>query len=260
MLQFYEIFISRPPHPSVGTAIMPRAVTLPCFRPLPPRAPVDARLRQAVEQLRARERPVHYIRFWLRELTACLPGRARSAAQLRDSCALFVFLTLPPGLLRLLDLLMGAFAVLVATGLRPLACISRTSHGLGVSLAVVCAALQGRFGSAQCAARRAPRLLMRFAGDAWVVERHVAPIWDQAPAPLRRASDWMPQLWWDRPADRLLVVLGWLDARFLGQAGHFVGITWSGEVLCPRFGRVMVGDVEGAAREILRRMPLVEEF
>ena len=29
---------------------------------------------------------------------------------------------------------------------------------------------------------------------------------------------------------------------------------------CPRFGPVMVGDVEGAAQEILRRMLLVEEF
>ena len=83
---------------------------------------------------------------------------------------------------------------LMVTGLRPLACIGRTHHGLGLSLAVVRAALQGRFGSAQCAARRVARLHMRFAGDAWVVERHVAPFWDQAPVPVRRASDWMPQL------------------------------------------------------------------
>ena len=222
---------------------------------------MDARWHLAVEQLRARERPVHYIRFWLRELTACLPGRARSAAQLRDSaCALYIILMLRPGLLWLLDLLMGAFAVLVATGLRPLACIGRTRHGLGVSLAVIRAALQGRFGSAHCAAGRAPRVQMHFGGDAWVVEPHVAPIWDKAPVPLRRACDWMPQLWWDRPADRLSVVSGWLDVQCLGQAGHFVGVTWHGEVLCPHFGRVPVGDVEGAAQEILRRMPFVEEF
>ena len=69
----------------------------------------------------------------------------------------------------------------------------------------------------------------------------------------------MPQLWWDRPANRLLVVSGRLDDRLLGQAGHFVRVAWSGEVLCPRFGRLVVGDVEGAAREILRKMPLVEE-
>ena len=121
---------------------MPRAVSLPCFRPLPPRAPANARWRQAVEQLRARERPVHYFRFWLSEFTTYLEGRAQSEARLRDSaCALFVFLTLRPGLLRLVDLLLGAFTVLVATGLRPLACVSRTDHGLGVGLAVVRAAL-----------------------------------------------------------------------------------------------------------------------
>ena len=57
---------------------------------------------------------------------------------------------------------------------------------------------------------------MRDAGSAWVVERHVAPIWDLAPVPLRRESDWMPQLWWDRPVDRLLVVSGWLDVQCLG--------------------------------------------
>ena len=123
---------------------MPRAVSLPCFRPLPPRAPVDAHWHQAVERLRARERPVHYYRFWLREFTTCLAGQARSEARLRDSArALFVLITLRPGLLRLVDLLLGAFAVWVARGLRPLACISRTNHGLGVGLAVVRAALQG---------------------------------------------------------------------------------------------------------------------
>ena len=161
--------------------------------------------------------------------------------------------------LRLVDLLLGAFAVLVVTGLRPLACISRTDHGLGVSLAVVRAAPQGRFGSAHCAAWRSQRVHMHDAGDAWVVECHVAPIWDLAPVPLRRASDWMPQLWWDRPAECLLVVSGWLDVQCLGQAGHFGGLTWDGEVLCPRLGRVRVVDVAGAAREILRRMPFVEE-
>ena len=187
---------------------------------------MDAHWHPAVKQLRSRERPVHYFRFWLREFTACLAGRARSEARLRDSaCALFVFFTLRPGLLRLVDLLLGALAVLVATGLRPLACISRTGNGLGVSLAVVRAALQGRFGSAHYAARRAQRVHMRDAGSAWVVERHVAPICDLAPVPLRRECDWMPQLRWDRPVDRLLVVLGWLDVQCLGQAGHFVGLT-----------------------------------
>ena len=91
---------------------------------------MDARSHQAVEQLRARERPVHYFPFWLREFTACLARWAQSEVRLRVSaCALFVFLTLRPGLLRLVDLLLGAFAVLVATGLRPLACIRRTDHG-----------------------------------------------------------------------------------------------------------------------------------
>ena len=133
---------------------MPRAVTLPSFRPLSSKAPVDARWHQAVEQLRARERPVHSFRFWLCEFTACLCGRARCEARLCDSaCALFVFLTLAPGLLRTLDLLLGAFAALVATGLRPLACPGRTDHGLTVSLVVVRAALQGRLGSAHRAAR-----------------------------------------------------------------------------------------------------------
>ena len=170
---------------------MPRAISLPCFRPLPPRAPADARWRQSVEQLRAREQPVHYFRLWLREFTASFEGRPRSEARLRDSaCALFVFLTLRPGLLRLVDLLLGAFAVLVATGLRPFACVSRTGHGLAVALAVVRAALQGRFG-APCAAWRAPRVHMRVAGSATVVERHVAPPWDLARVPKRRAADWM---------------------------------------------------------------------
>ena len=138
LLQFCEVFFSCPPHPSVGTATMPHAVSLPCFRLLPPRAPADARWHQAVEQLRARERPVHYFCFRLREFTASLEGQPRSEARLRDSaCALFVLLTMHPGLLPLVDLLRGAFAVLVATGLRPLACVSRTNHGLDVGLAVV---------------------------------------------------------------------------------------------------------------------------
>ena len=91
--------------------------------------------------------------------------------------------TLRPGLLRLVDLLLGAFGVLVATGLRPLACVSRTGHGLAVALAMVRAALQGRFGAPHCAARSAPRVHMRDAGSAAVVERHVAPLWDLAPVP-----------------------------------------------------------------------------
>ena len=186
--------------------------------------------------------PLHYFRLWLPQFTACLAGRAQSEARLRDLvCALFVFFTLRPGLLRLVDLPLGAFAVLVATGFRPLACISRTGNGLGVSLALVRAALQGRFGSAHYEARRAQRVHMHVAGSARVVECHVPPIWDLPPVPLRRESDWMPQLWWDRPVDRLLVVSGPLDVQCLGQAGHFVRLIWQGEVLCSRFGRVQVG-------------------
>ena len=146
LLQFRKIFISRPPRPSVSTTIMPRAVSLPCFRPRPPREAADARGHQSVEQLR--EQRVRYFHMWLREFTASLEGPPRSEARLRDSaCALFVFVTLRPGLLRLVDMLPGAFAVLVATGLRPFACLSRTGHGLAVALAVVRAALQGRFGA-----------------------------------------------------------------------------------------------------------------
>ena len=70
----------------------------------------------------------------------------------------------------------------------------------------------------------------------------------------------MPQLWWDTLVDPLLVVSGWLDVQCLGEEGHFVGLTWEGEVLCSRFGLVRVSDVEGAAREIRRRIPCVEEF
>ena len=71
-----------------------------------------------------------------------------------------------------------------------------------------------------------------------MVERHVAPVWDLAPVPLRRAADWMPPIWWDRPVDRVLVVSGWLDVQCLGQAGHYAGLTWDGEVMCSLFGRV----------------------
>ena len=240
---------------------MPRAVTLPSFRPLPPRAPADARWRQSVDQLRAKEKPVRFFRLWLREFTVGLEGRQRSEARLRDSaCALFVFLTLRPGLLRLVDVLLGAFAVLLATGLRPLACLSRTGHGLAVALSVVRAALQGRFGAPSCCARRAPRVHMSVSGSVPMVERHIAPIWDLARVPQRHAADYMPQAWRDRPDDRVLLVSGWLDVRCLGEAGHFVGLTWDGEVMCPRFGRVRVGDVREAALEILRRIPHVEEF
>ena len=163
---------------------MPRAVSLPSFRPLPPRAPADARWRHSVEQLRALEQPVRFFRVWLREFTAKPEGWQRSEARLRDSaCSLYVFLTLRPGLLRLVNPLLGAFAVLVATGLRPLACVSRTGHGLAVALAVVRVALQGRYGAPHCAACRAPRVHMSVAGSAALVERHVAPLWDQAPVP-----------------------------------------------------------------------------
>ena len=240
---------------------MPRAVSLPSFRPLPPRAPADARWRQSVDQLRAREQPVRFFRLWLREFTASLEVRQRSGARLRDAaCSLYVFLTLRPRLLRLVGLLLGAFAVLVSTGLRAFACVSRTSHGLAIALSVVREALRGRYGAPHCAARRSPQVHMSVAGSSALVERHVAPIWDQAPVPQRRAADWMPPIWWDRPADRVVVVSGWLDVRCLGQAGHFVGLTWDGEVLCPRFGRVRVGSVGEAAREISRRIPRVEEF
>ena len=197
--------------------------------PVPPRAPADARGRQSVEQLQAREQPVHYFRLWLRESTASLEGRPQEEARLRDSaCALFVFRTLRPGLLRLVNLLLGAFAVLVATGLCPFACVCRTGHGLAVALALVHAALQGRFGAPHCAARRAPRVHMRVAGIAAVVERRVARLRDRAPVPQRRAADWMPHIWWERPADRVLVVSRGLDVRCLGQARHFVGVTWDG--------------------------------
>ena len=204
---------------------------------------------------------MRFFRLWLRELTASLEHRPRSEAQLRDSaCALFVFLTLRPGLLRLVDLLLGAFAVLLATGLRPLACLSRTGHGLAVALAVVREVLQGRYGAPNCGARRSPRVHMSVSGNAPMVERHIAAIWDLAPVPQRHAADYMPQTWWDRPGDRVLLVSGWLDVRCLGQAGHFVGLTWDGEVMCPRFGRVRVGDVREAALEVLRWIPRVEEF
>ena len=56
------------------------------------------------------------------------------------------------------------------------------------------------------------------------------------------------------------MVSGWLDVRCLGQAGHFVGLTWAREVPCPRFGRVRVGDMREAAQEILRRIPRMEEL
>ena len=220
---------------------------------------MDARWHEAAEQLRARERAVHYFCFWLRELTACLAGRARSEACLRDlACALFVFLTVRLGLLRLIDLLLGPLAVLVATSLCPLACFS-PDDGLGVGLAVVRAAMQGRFGSAHCAARRAQRVHMRDAGSAWVVERHVARFGTLPPLPCG-VSLTGTQLWWDGLVDRLPVVSGWSDVPCLGRAGHFVGLTWEGEVLCSLFGRVRVGNVGEAAREILQWIPRVEEF
>jgi hypothetical protein len=204
---------------------------------------------------------VRFFRVWLREITAVLADRPRSMAQLRDAaCALFVFLTLRPGLLRVVDLLLGAFAVLLATGIRPLASLSRTDHGLAVALSVVREALRGRYGALNCGARRSTRVHMSMSGSAPLVERHIAPIWDLAPVPERHAADFMPQAWWDRPEDRVLMVSGWLDVRCLGQAGHFVGLTWDGEVMCPRFGRVRVGSVGEAAQEVLRRIPRVEEF
>ena len=240
---------------------MPRTVSLPTYRPMPPRAPADARWRRLVDQLRARVQPVQFFRLWLREFNASLEVWQRSEARLRDAaCSLYVFLTLRPGLLRLVDLLLGAFAVLVSMGLREFACVSRTSPGLAIALSVVGQALRGRYGAPHCAARRSPRVHMSVAGSAPLVERHIAPIWDLAPVPQRRAANWMPPIWWSRPGDRLVVVSGWLGVRCLGQAGHFVGLTWDGEVLCPRFGRVWVGSVGEAAREILRRIPRVEDF
>ena len=93
-------------------------------------------------------------------------------------------LTLRPGLLWLLDLLMGAFAVLVAMGLRLLACIGRTDHGLGVSLAVVRAALLcfGAMRGSACSAFTHAFCGIGLGGG-------VAPIWDHARVSLRRASD-----------------------------------------------------------------------
>ena len=122
---------------------------------------------------------MRFFRLWLREFTARLEGQQRSEARLRDSrCSFYGFLTLRPGLLRLVDLLLGAFAVLVATRLRESACVSRTGHGLAVALTVVRAASQGRYVAPHCAARRAPGVHMNVAGSAALVERHIAPLWD----------------------------------------------------------------------------------
>ena len=38
-----------------------------------------------------------------------------------------------------------------------------------------------------------------------------------------------------QPVDRVLVVSGWFNVQRLGQAGHYVGPTLDGEVLCSRF-------------------------
>ena len=203
---------------------------------------------------------MRFVRPWLTEFTASLEGGQRSEARLRDSaCSLYVSLNPRPGLLRLVDLLLGAFAVLVAMGLREFACVSRTGHGLAVALTVVRTALQGRYGLPPCAARRAPRVHM-IGWDCGAGGAPRRPSVGHAPVPQRRAADWMPQIWWDRPAKRVVVVSGWLDVRCLGHAGHFVGRTLDVEVLCPRFLLVRVGDVTEAAQEILRRIPRVEEF
>ena len=64
-----------------------------------------------------------------------LPGSApRSLTRVAEAaCGLHVLLTLRPNLVGLVDLLQGAFAQYVATGMRPLACLGRMLARLGIS-------------------------------------------------------------------------------------------------------------------------------
>ena len=166
----------------------------------------------------------------------------------------FMLLSLRPQLLTLTDLLVGAFARLVATGRRPLVCVACTPEGLGIGPAALCTTLRGLYGSHYAPMWRSPRVHWSRLGSVDTMSVWVAALWDCAPVPLRRGASWVPSAWTERPEDRVILFSGWLEGVSAGEGGHWMGLAWDGRVLCSRFGPERAEDIRGAALEVLRRV------
>ena len=109
-------------------------------------------------------------------------------------------------------------------------------------------ALRGRYGHRRVQAWRSPRLPASANNSAAVVEYYIAGLWDLVVPPIRQC-----------PGERHLVLSGWVPGMYAGAEGHLVGLTHGGTVVCSRQGSVAMGSVGGAAVEVLRRIPNVDE-
>ena len=114
---------------------------------------------------------------------------------------------------------MGVFEQYVAKGMRPFACLGKTPQELAVSLAALGVSpaalretLRGLYGREASVVWRSARFLWVHSGSVWAVQSLVVALgdWDCAPMSLRHGGLWVPAVWWERRADRLLLLSGWL--------------------------------------------------
>ena len=153
---------------------------------------------------------------------------------------------------------MGAFEIYVFTGLRPLACSGRTRQGLGISLSTLREALIGLYGRDYAEVWRTHCSHWAQSGDVGV-SAYVALLWDLAEPPHGQGRNRTPDVWWLRPAERLISFSRWLGGRLAADEGHVVGLTYEGVVSCPRFGEVGVDSVDAVVVEVLRRKSNMQE-
>ena len=67
-----------------------------------------------------------------------------------------------------------------------------------------------------------------------------------------------PQVWWEAPERSMLIIEGWAAGLRAEDCEHAVGLMWQGELVCPRYGVLLVGeDPWGVAQNVLQRLPCV---
>ena len=232
-------------------SLMPRPVVLPCFHPLPPPPPshMGRRRRQhdwgrwEEDRLRGitRAHPVQILRGWVRELTAAVSGFRRCGKIVDAACVLYAVCMLFLGALDLPAFMVGAFEYFVSVGAtRPAASISFTGVGLAMAPGAVRAALRWRYGAAASQAWRAPRRRFLAGAVRQVVYNIISPLWDAGPFDLRGVRQWVPDQWWPLPQCRLVVLVGWCPGLLAGSAGHAVGLSYTGWLVCAQHGTVYV--------------------